>query len=139
MTQFLTGLAGILLGCGATTFGLMLGRRMTLETINQEVVGLKAHLLIERDEVERISQGIRQGWIDSTGQEIKLLTSSKLRGMSLGELEGIAKDRGILMVMQLGDRGALIAAIENQQRQWQRARGEDWKIGLGAKVVEVED
>lgn len=116
--DMILALFGALLAASMMGCGYLIGRRETLKTINDQVALLKARLQVEREDVTRITEGIRQGWLDSAGQAIKLLTASKLRSLTDEELEGIAKDRGILTMQRLGDRDALITAIESQQRHW---------------------
>lgn len=106
-------LAATMMGCG-----FLLGRRETLLTIDAQVIRDKAHLELQRAELTRITEGIRQGWMDSTGTPVKLLTNSKLKSMPLQELEVVARDRGLLTMQRLGEAISLIDAIEAQQRSW---------------------
>jgi len=102
----------------STSAGVILGYWLSGRLIRAAIVQEKAAFEIQRDELSRITEGIRQGWMDSAGQPVKLLTSSKLRSLPDKELEKIALDRGLLTMQRLGDRDALITAIESQQRSW---------------------
>lgn len=112
--KYLPYLLGMLIGLLTFGCGIWVGRKITLDTIEQGVTRAKAKLLLDQAEVRRMSIGRTAGLIDGDGHTIKLLTPSALRRLSEDELRDICIARGI--VTSYLSRDGMIGAISQHQR-----------------------
>lgn len=119
-----TALACILsLGCGLA-WGHALARRITRD----EIIRKAAELKRQRDEMERIALGLRDGLIDASGRRVKLLAPSALRKASHEQLIAIAKQRGLPHSFGLDTETAEMAALRDAIEMFQRRLTEGAKI-----------